>query len=76
MAAFHFASLIHLPTEEVQRPQLWQRLRGWINLTRTLFSDAELEVYGLQNTEAEVCSQKGFGFRYLGLHVTASQDEP
>ena len=55
MAAFHFASLIHLPTEEVQRPQLWQRLRGWIALTRTVFSDAELEVYGLQNTEAEVC---------------------
>ena len=54
MAAFHFASLIHLPTEEVQRPQLWPRLRGWIKLTRTLFTDQELEVYGLQNTEAEV----------------------
>ena len=57
MAAFNFASLIHLPTEEVQRPQLWDRLRGWIRLTRTLFSDEELAVYGLQDTEAEVCAR-------------------
>lgn len=54
MASFHFASLIHQPTTEVQHPQLWQRLREWIKLTRTLFSEHELEKYGLGNTEAEV----------------------
>lgn len=54
MASFHFASLIHQPTTEVRHPQLWQRLREWIKLTRTLFSEHELEKYGLGNTEAEV----------------------